>query len=1007
MKLQKTRSKWAAKVQRVHKKEEEVQIDLIDMRKYPSVDRRVGSYKWILTMKNVRTKFQALSPLSSKDADEVVHVFFNMWVKLGCSSRVRFDKGKEFCNTLMRNLASALNVKFESNRMPGNPNATGSIERPNSEIKRLLSQAMLDCQTQQWHLLLGFVEMAFNSRYRPNIKVSPVEYQLGHRFPCRLQGSDSLRRFMAVYAPAFLPKTTNRKGHSTNISAEIIANLQKDMDNPVDEDLEEAIEALESAIQDFESKKASLIQSVQIAFANDDFDAVARLGSQMTTVNEEKNKLQEQRQVLLDKRTKLLNSPHPKLDTVSLLYDYNIIGMDSHPNTNGVQEGSNLNGDQKGANHVAPNITDIDKFLMDSDSDDSVNGTMDAAHDDVEHTMKKKHNLQSTQVKSSNTLFTKSRDQNSKSNSPTSKTPSLTTKAQISKSRGQISKSLTDDYFKEVLNPRNAFRFDKDFPLPPSYDDESNPLGDYHRMLVDIHDHHNAHFIPCGVSKRRWASDITVGNALYEIVGVLNKSPGVSLDVVTGMTSHILSRKDWKDSVSKKIIAPFEKDGTTTIRGYIVNINKNHWIKMSLSRCKNHPNGCASIWDPLSSPSISKVRTSETGQLVAALRKGGISVTVVPHRVQYDHYLCGYFCVFLIMKDMAQRCVPGPGFSVEDCCMNNTPSVKPLVLNPAKRSIQKANTEHVTRFRELIRRLCIKRIIDKGTLAFNGMDDIDIAISLSMMNKPTAIAHKSKKLTASEAKSHADFQRLKEKIEKMAAKNDEVFTGSKTVSYIDITSDINVVQELTISRDSNGNINATMSDVSRRLAFVKSERSEALQSHTKPEDHNKKTEGARQDITTPICQQKHECSGPQESIQPRPSSSTSRPQRELTSMASSPAVRKFEALCKLISKDMSSQSEDEKLRTTKLMKNVKLLLYYGDRPKLKKLVRNVASLVPDGKLKRNNYRVHNYSSRIYLMNLVLQLYTNKHMNQHGKLVAEEFINTAALSHSATNLSHPK
>eukprot|EP00954_Amorphochlora_amoebiformis_P026569 1380162-Amorphochlora_amoeboformis.AAC.1 len=101
-KVKKTKSKWAAKVHRVHKKEEEIQIGLIDMRKYPSVDRRIGSYKWILTMKNVRTKFQALSPLSSKDEDEVVHVFFNMWVKLGCSLRVRFHKGKEFSNTLMR-----------------------------------------------------------------------------------------------------------------------------------------------------------------------------------------------------------------------------------------------------------------------------------------------------------------------------------------------------------------------------------------------------------------------------------------------------------------------------------------------------------------------------------------------------------------------------------------------------------------------------------------------------------------------------------------------------------------------------------------------------------------------------------------------------------------------------------------------------------------------------------------------------------------------------------------
>eukprot|EP00954_Amorphochlora_amoebiformis_P021784 1348773-Amorphochlora_amoeboformis.AAC.1 len=794
--------------------------------------------------------------------------------------------------------------------------------------------------------------MALNSRYLPEIKASPLQHHLGRLYPCKPQSPDGLRRFMAVCSPAFLPdNNTHRNENPTKISEETISSLKQDMGGNTVDDISEGIDAVESAIRDIEATGTAICHRIHTASANGDFDAIVRLGCKMQTVSDEKKKLEEQRQALVDKRAKRLNDLH-------LLYDYNIVGIDGRSGSNGAQPGPNSHGDQKAVDSEAVSITDIessDDLLMELDSDDSVNSAMDTAH---QHTVKMKHNPQDTQVESKDTLFVKSCGRNRNSNSDSD---SSTSKTEISKTRRQkVSKRLTDaEYFKDVLNPREAFRFNEDdLRIPPSYDEGTSLLSNHHRMLVDINDHHDAHNIPCGVSKRRWASDITISNALFEIVGVLNKSPGVSLDVITGMNSRTFNRKQWKDSVSAKIIQPFEKDGTTTIRGYIVSINRNHWIKVSLSRCKNHPNGCASIWDPLSPPSRSEVRTSETGQLAAALRKAGIIVTVVPHRVQYDYYLCGYFCVFLLMKDIARFCVPGA--DVEHCCMNNTPSVKPLVLNPRNRSIQRANTAHVTRFRELIRRLCIKRIIEKGSLAFNGMDDLDVATCLSLMSDPATISPKTRKLAKkSKAECHRDLQRLKDKIKKMATKNDRVFDGSKTVSYIiDLTSDPNENHEMKISRDSKGNINATNSDVARGLAVVNPNTSEAAtQSHAKREDHNKKALHARQHNTTPLFPRTTHAgrSGHEESEPIRQSSSPSR--QDPTSRTSSQSVRKFDALCTLIANDMTSESGDEKLMTTRFMENVKALLYYGERVRLKRLVYRVARLVPEGTLKRNDYKV--------------------------------------------------
>jgi hypothetical protein len=118
-------------------------------------------------------------PLNTKSAFETVMEFYRLWVADGGTTRVRFDRGGEFVNRLMKLFGKAFGVVVEPNKKANNPNASGTIERSNIWTKKLIFSLMHRMNTSKWHLLLPIAELGLNNRWKRGLKMSPQMYALG------------------------------------------------------------------------------------------------------------------------------------------------------------------------------------------------------------------------------------------------------------------------------------------------------------------------------------------------------------------------------------------------------------------------------------------------------------------------------------------------------------------------------------------------------------------------------------------------------------------------------------------------------------------------------------------------------------------------------------------------------------------------------------------------------------------------------------------------------------
>ncbi|CAF0998998.1 unnamed protein product [Brachionus calyciflorus] len=106
------------------------QLDLIDYQSMPD-----GIYKWIMHYQDHHNKFSYLSPLTSKEANEVAIRLIEIFTLIGAPF--------------------------------------GSVERANADIKNMLSLWMKDNKSTNWSLGLKFVQMTKNNSYHRIIKCTP------------------------------------------------------------------------------------------------------------------------------------------------------------------------------------------------------------------------------------------------------------------------------------------------------------------------------------------------------------------------------------------------------------------------------------------------------------------------------------------------------------------------------------------------------------------------------------------------------------------------------------------------------------------------------------------------------------------------------------------------------------------------------------------------------------------------------------------------------------------
>jgi transposase InsO family protein len=83
-------------------------IDLIDLKSYKSTNR---GFPWVLNIVDVYSKYAKALPLKSKSASEVADALQSLLFTFGPPSILQCDNGKEFTNSLIKNLCDVINLR--------------------------------------------------------------------------------------------------------------------------------------------------------------------------------------------------------------------------------------------------------------------------------------------------------------------------------------------------------------------------------------------------------------------------------------------------------------------------------------------------------------------------------------------------------------------------------------------------------------------------------------------------------------------------------------------------------------------------------------------------------------------------------------------------------------------------------------------------------------------------------------------------------------------------------
>ena len=156
---------------------EELQCDLITITSKKGVPLCSDhNYKYILTVKDCFSKYCWLSPLQSKEAAPIAGVLGKIFLEHGPSKFLHSDNGKEFVNTLVRNVCATFGVQIKHGR-PYHPQSQGQVENLNRRVKNCLRHFLLSYdegdRTKVWPGLVKEIEYFLNHTWHHTTHCTP------------------------------------------------------------------------------------------------------------------------------------------------------------------------------------------------------------------------------------------------------------------------------------------------------------------------------------------------------------------------------------------------------------------------------------------------------------------------------------------------------------------------------------------------------------------------------------------------------------------------------------------------------------------------------------------------------------------------------------------------------------------------------------------------------------------------------------------------------------------
>lgn len=151
--------------------------------------------QYILTIQDNLTKYCLGFPIKNKRASTVADEFARKFIAMfGCPRAILTDRGKEFINDLLGNLATIFKIKHVTTS-GYHPQSNGSLERSHQVLVDYLKHYINDYE--DWDRLVPFAMLSYNCAVHEGTQFSPHELIFGKtmRIPSSFPSTEQLQTY--------------------------------------------------------------------------------------------------------------------------------------------------------------------------------------------------------------------------------------------------------------------------------------------------------------------------------------------------------------------------------------------------------------------------------------------------------------------------------------------------------------------------------------------------------------------------------------------------------------------------------------------------------------------------------------------------------------------------------------------------------------------------------------------------------------------------------------------
>ena len=139
--------------------------------------RSRNSYRYILSIVDLNTRYPEAVPLRSQTAEKVADALVSIFSRVGIPQEISSDQGSNFMSRLMKELCDLLQIR-QVTTTPYHQAANGLVERWNQTMKNMLRRMVYD-SCPQWDRLLPYVLFAYREVPEASTGFSPFELLYG------------------------------------------------------------------------------------------------------------------------------------------------------------------------------------------------------------------------------------------------------------------------------------------------------------------------------------------------------------------------------------------------------------------------------------------------------------------------------------------------------------------------------------------------------------------------------------------------------------------------------------------------------------------------------------------------------------------------------------------------------------------------------------------------------------------------------------------------------------